>query len=140
MRMPFAPCLAAALLVGVVPGSAQTQPPAKERYDAFAMTHQGDADRGKALFFDDQKLGCARCHAVDGKGGKVGPDLFAIGDKFGRRELVESVLAPSATIAEGYATTIVTTNTGDVLDGIVKESTDDAVTLMGADGQLKRIA
>jgi putative heme-binding domain-containing protein len=138
MRIVLVPIAVAALLSGL-DVSAQA-PLSKEQYASFAMTHGGDASRGKLLFMDEKRLACGRCHSIDGKGGKVGPDLFAIGDNFGRRELVESVLAPSATIAEGYATTIVTTNAGDVFDGIIKESTDDAVTLMAADAQLKRIA
>jgi putative heme-binding domain-containing protein len=112
-------------------------PPAK--YETFAMTHQGDAARGKALFFDTAKLACGQCHSVDGRGGKVGPDLFAIGDKFGRRELIEAVLSPSASIAVGYETTIVRTRAGEVYDGIIKEATDAGLGLIGADGQLVRI-
>src|SRR5947207_126036 len=78
---------------------AQTQAPAtraiartKTQYESFAMTKPGDVTRGKALFFDDSKLACSKCHTVDSKGGKAGPDLFSIGDKFGRRDLVESIL------------------------------------------------
>jgi len=131
-----------AWLLSALPGWAQTPapPPAKEKYDAFAMTHQGDAEKGRALFGDDQKLGCARCHAADGKGGKVGPDLQAIGDKFGRRELVEAILSPSATIAEGFASTIVTTRDGDVISGIVRQATEEGVTLVEADGSEHRVA
>ncbi len=70
---------------------------------------------------------------MDGKGGTVGPDLFAAGDKFGRRELVEAVLAPSATIAVGYSTTIVRTRDGEVYAGIVKDVAADGVTLVGVD-------
>src|SRR5438552_16128764 len=65
---------------------------------SFAMTHLGDAERGEKLFLDEQRLACARCHTVDGKGGRAGPDLFAIGDKFGRRERIAAVLMPSATV------------------------------------------
>jgi putative heme-binding domain-containing protein len=111
----------------------------KEKYAEFAMTHSGDPARGKLLFNDEKKLACARCHAIDGTQSKVGPNLFAIGDKFGRRELVESVIAPSATIAEGYGTTIITTAGDDVQSGILKESTPDEVTLALADGQSIRV-
>src|SRR4051794_31001128 len=74
----------------------QTRPAlrGKSQYETFAMTKPGDAARGKALFFDDSKLACSKCHTVDSKGGKAGPDLFAIADKFGRRDLVESILSP----------------------------------------------
>lgn len=114
-------------------------PKPKEKYADFAMAHQGDAGRGKTLFNDEKRLACARCHAIDGKASKVGPNLFAIGDKFGRRELVESVLSPSATIAEGYGTTIITTKGDDVQSGVLKDATAEAVTLALADGQLLRI-
>jgi putative heme-binding domain-containing protein len=117
-----------------------TAPPPPEKYATFAMTHSGDVKRGKTLFFEEQRLGCSRCHAVDNTATKVGPNLFAIGDKFGRRELVEAVISPSSTLAEGYSSTIVTTRAGDVIDGIIKESTPAALALMGADGQLTRIA
>ncbi|HEX4795610.1 MAG TPA: PQQ-dependent sugar dehydrogenase [Humisphaera sp.] len=112
---------------------------AKSQYESFAMTKPGDVARGKALFFDDSKLACSKCHTVDSKGGKAGPDLFSIGDKFGRRDLVESILSPSATIAVGYSTTLVKTKSGDVIEGVLKEATDEAIGLMGADAKLIRI-
>src|SRR4051794_28703377 len=93
-----------AALAQTVPGTARGK--SAGEYQSYAMTHRGDAARGKALFENDQRLACARCHATDGRGGKAGPDLFAVGDKFGRFELVESMLAPSKTIAVGYSTTI----------------------------------
>jgi putative heme-binding domain-containing protein len=121
------------------PSPAAAKPLGKERYQAFAMTHGGNGERGKALFLDTRRLACGRCHSTDGKGGSVGPDLFAVGDKFGRRELVEAVLRPSATIAVGYSTTIVRTRDGEVYAGIVKDATADAVTLAGVDGERVRI-
>jgi putative heme-binding domain-containing protein len=117
-----------------------TRPWAGPSYQAFAMAHQGDASRGKELFFDDRRLGCSRCHTVDAKGGKAGPDLFAVGDKFGRRDIVESILTPSANIAVGYSTTIVETKAGAVYDGVLKEASPDGVGLMGMDGRLVRVA
>src|SRR4029450_7306585 len=77
---------------------------------------------------------------TDGSGKLAAPDLAAVGDKFPRRELIDAVLRPSANIAVGYETTIVTTKGGDALVGVVKESADDHVALMGADGKLERVA
>jgi putative heme-binding domain-containing protein len=76
---------------------------------------------------------------VDGRSGKAGPDLFAIGDKFPRRELIRAVLEPSAAIAVGYGTTIVETSLGEEFQGILKESAADALVLMGGDGKSVRI-
>jgi putative heme-binding domain-containing protein len=124
---------------------AQSQPagtraggPARD-YQSYAMTHRGEAARGGALFNNEQRLACSRCHAVDGHGGKAGPDLFAVGDKFGRFELVEAVLAPSKSIAVGYSTTIVKTKAGEVFDGVIKDASAERVELMGSDGKLVRI-
>ncbi|HEY8749551.1 MAG TPA: PQQ-dependent sugar dehydrogenase [Tepidisphaeraceae bacterium] len=134
--------LAASLLVLVIGAgvSAQsTRPAPRDRYRTFAMVHQGDAEAGKKLFLEPQKIACANCHTVDGKGGKAGPDLFAIGDKFGRDDLIEQVLEPSKTIAVGYSNTIIRTKSGDTFQGIVKESTEQSIGLMGADGKLIQV-
>jgi len=71
-------------------------------YGDFAMGHDGNPARGRELFHNEQRAGCVKCHSVDGRGGKAGPDLFAVGDKFPRRELIRAVLEPSAEIAVGY--------------------------------------
>ena len=107
--------------------------PSKEEYRKFALSHPGDAAQGKRLFNDLNKLACAKCHAVDAKTAKVAPDLSTVGDKFARAELIDAVLNPSAQIAIGYSTTIVTTKNGDVIDGIIKDATDDQITLVGVD-------
>lgn len=111
----------------------------KQQYQSFALTHQGDGLRGRLLFQDEQRLACTKCHTTDGKATKAGPDLSAIGDKFGRRELVESILYPSATIAVGYSTTMVKTKSGEAFQGIIREADDQAIALIGSDGKLVRI-
>src|SRR5258705_2527042 len=130
-------CWALVMVLGLV-GAATTQPKPPD-YAAFAMMHQGDIARGKALFFDEQRLACGRCHSVDGKSGRAGHDLMTIGDKFGRRDLVESIIAPSANLAVGYSTTVIKTKSGDVYDGIIKEANDDGVALMQVDGAVLKI-
>jgi putative heme-binding domain-containing protein len=114
--------------------------PNLEEYRRFALTHEGDAARGAQLFADDQKLACAKCHSIDGKASKAGPDLFAAGDAFARRDLIESVLTPSATISPGYGTVTVETKSGESFQGILKQSTATELHLMGADGKLVIIA
>ena len=129
------------------PAVAQTAaagvPSAKSTLDAYrkyALTHEGDVARGVSLFVDDQKLACSKCHSVDGRASKAGPDLFAVGDKFGRRDLVDAVLMPSAVISPGYGTVIVETKAREEFLGILKQSNANGVQLMGADGKLVSIA
>lgn len=98
----------------------------------------GDPEKGKALF-QDKKTACATCHTVDGKGGKVGPDLYAAGDKFGRKDLVEAILDPSASIMTGYATTVLTKRGGDSVLGVLKETTDAEYVLLNSANEEQRV-
>ncbi len=115
-------------------------PRSLDEYRQFALTHDGDAARGRALFENEERLACTKCHSIDAKGGKAGPDLFSVGDQFPRRDLIEAVLQPSAVIAVGYSTTIVETKSGEEYQGVLKQSTDAWIELAGADGQRLRIA
>ena len=99
--------------------------PSLESYRKYALTHEGDVARGASLFRDEQKLACSKCHSVDGRAGQAGPDLFAVGDKFGRRDLVDAVLTPSAVISPGYSTVIVETKSGEEVQGILKQVDQD---------------
>jgi putative heme-binding domain-containing protein len=139
------PTLAAcALAFALVPGgvlSAVAQAPKAPGYEAYrghALTHEGDVARGAKLFADEQRLACAKCHSIDGSASKAGPDLAAAGDAFGRRDLVESVLRPSATISPGYGTVLVETKSGLSFQGVLKQADDQGIQLMGGDG--KRVA
>ena len=41
---------------------------------------QGDAAKGKTLY-DNAPTKCATCHRIDGKGGKLAPDLSNVGNR-----------------------------------------------------------
>ena len=116
--------------------------PARElrEYRDFAMGRDGNPARGRELFNNEERAACVKCHSVDGTSSKAGPDLTAVGDKFPRRELIRALLEPSAEIAIGYGTTIVETKSGDEVQGVIKQSTADAIELIGADGNRSRIA
>jgi cytochrome c oxidase cbb3-type subunit III len=59
----------------------------------------GDAAHGKQLFHGDAN--CSTCHMVEGKGGRVGPDLTSVGISRTVESLVESVRNPSQRLAWG---------------------------------------
>src|SRR5262245_2313487 len=92
---------------------AASTPPSKEDYRRVAMLREGDAQRGKELFQAEQKTACSRCHSVDGTATKAGPDLFAVGDKFTRRDLIDAVIDPSSVIAVGCGGTVVALKDGE---------------------------
>lgn len=135
----------AAGVAGIVSVAAQT-PPAKApvdpllEYRSFAMQRDGNAARGAVLFADEQRVACTRCHTVDSKGGRAGPDLFSVGDQFSRSELIDAVLTPSARIAVGYGSTVVETRSGEEYEGVLKGATEAWIELMGGDGKPVRIA
>ncbi len=104
------------------------------------MTREGDVANGAKLFKDEERLGCSKCHSIDGSASKAGPDLFAAGDAFARRDLVNSILTPSATISPGYGTVTIETKSGETYQGVLKQSTDTALQLMGGDGKRIDIA
>ena len=59
----------------------------------------GNAAHGKELFYGDAN--CSACHMVNGKGGRIGPDLSSVGGSRRTDALIESVRKPSAKLAWG---------------------------------------
>jgi cytochrome c oxidase cbb3-type subunit III len=60
---------------------------------------EGSAAHGRELFFGSGA--CSRCHMVQGKGGRLGPDLTATGSARSTEYLVESMRNPSRRLAQG---------------------------------------
>jgi len=54
---------------------------------------------GKDLFYGDAN--CSLCHMVEGKGGRLGPDLTAVGGSRTRESIIDSVRNPSRRLAWG---------------------------------------
>ncbi len=137
-------CLALPMSFGRTAEPAGGLPPvdvgrALREYRDYALGRDGNAGRGREFFQSEQRGACAKCHSVDGTSSLAGPDLQSVGDKFPRRELIRAVLEPSAEIAVGYGLTVVETKSGEVIQGIVKGSTAEALELVGADGRHVRI-
>jgi putative heme-binding domain-containing protein len=75
------------------------------------------------------KAGCAQCHRFEGRGGSVGPDLTGLAKRMNPREVLESILEPSRTIAEAYMMEQFSMSDGAVHLGQVQEETDTVVRL-----------
>jgi putative membrane-bound dehydrogenase-like protein len=110
-----------------------------DAYRAFALKTKGEPDHGKALFTDLKGLSCVKCHALNGQGGNVGPDLTGIGAKYPREELIQSVLFPSQRIFSGYEPIVIATTDGRILTGILKSDTAEAVEMQDADAKLLKV-
>ena len=105
-------------------------------FQEYATIHPGDAARGGKLFADVNGVGCVKCHAVENKGGNVGPDLAGVGTKYPRDELIRSVLEPSNRILSGYELSTVVTDEGKVYQGVVRPATGDAIEVVDAEGKV----
>lgn len=87
-------------------------------------------ETGSRLF---REIGCAQCHRFASSGGGAGPDLSGIGGKRSSRELLESIIQPSQQIATGFATTVVVTTDGRVVEGRVTYEADQKLILQPSD-------
>ncbi|HTS49309.1 MAG TPA: c-type cytochrome [Bryobacteraceae bacterium] len=88
----------------------------------------GDAGHGKALFYGS--AACSKCHMVDGKGGRLGPDLTSVGTSRSLESIVQSIRDPSKELAAGYETATVVTSDGREAKGIVINEDRFSVQMM----------
>jgi putative membrane-bound dehydrogenase-like protein len=103
----------------------------------LAALKDGDIRRGQAVF-NGAKAACASCHAIGYLGGKVGPDLTRIGQIRTERDLLESIVFPSASFVQGFEPVVVTTKEGKSYNGLLRKDTPDEVLLvMGANQEVR---
>ncbi len=70
--------------------------------------------RGRSVF---RAVLCSRCHQIGGEGYPLGPDLTSVAGRFGRRDILESILSPSKVVAESYRSDLIRLHDGRVLSG-----------------------
>ena len=90
-----------------------------------------DPKEGELIFFDETRdVTCSKCHVMNGKGSKVGPDLTGIGAVQTPQYLIESVLKPSDVIVKGFETMYLMTNDGMAYNGLLVSQDEEEVVLM----------
>lgn len=92
----------------------------------------GDFVRGEKVFFE--KAQCAACHRIWENGGRVGPDLTRIGSIRAGRDILESLVLPSASVAQGYDALTVTMKDGETYTGVRAGPSDEPLVLRVASG------
>ncbi|HEX8199825.1 MAG TPA: c-type cytochrome, partial [Isosphaeraceae bacterium] len=90
----------------------------------------GDAVHGKQVFLQQ----CAKCHTIDGEGGKVGPDLTGMA-AHPKEELLIHILDPSRSVEGNFVQYSVATADGRILSGLLASESRTAVELLDAEGK-----
>jgi cytochrome c oxidase cbb3-type subunit 3 len=105
----------------------------------------GNGAHGKELFYGDGN--CSLCHMVEGKGGRLGPDLTGVGGSRTREAIIESVRNPSRRLAWGlteatkefpqeYESVTVVTDGGKEIKGVTLNEDSFSVQLMDQNEQI----
>lgn len=97
---------------------------------------EGDPGEGEALF---ARQTCAVCHTVSPDEPLKGPYLGNITNLYRGRELAEAVLDPGKTVAQGFATHLITLEDGTALTGFVTSEGADKVELRDIAGNVTEI-
>ena len=61
----------------------------------------------------------------------TGPNLTDVAKRLKPEEILESMITPSAKIAEKYAATLLVTTSGKIVEGRIQSETDDVIVLRG---------
>jgi putative membrane-bound dehydrogenase-like protein len=122
--------------------------PPDDDIDAWLAIAQqpGDAAAGARIFFRHDLSMCGTCHQMQGRGGKIGPDLTLVANQLELRRLVESILQPSREVAPRFVPWAVQTDDGRQLVGqLLDEQADGTQFFANSHGEqfslkLKQIA
>jgi putative heme-binding domain-containing protein len=107
--------------------------------ELLASLPRGDIRRGQAIF-NSPKTACSTCHSIGYLGGHVGPDLTKIGEARTERDLLESIVYPSASFVRSYEPVIVVTKSNDEISGVLKKDAADEVILATGPNTEARVA
>ncbi len=93
-------------------------------------------DIGAKLF---QEATCLQCHAVDGKGGRVGPDLRGVLKRHDSSvaAVLKEILEPSHKIDPKYASHSILTQDGQVYSGVLVSEDEKTVAILSSPDQPK---
>ncbi|MBI4623615.1 MAG: HEAT repeat domain-containing protein [Verrucomicrobia bacterium] len=121
--------------------SAAAQPLFEQRASALAQQEKylaelgarmelspGDSQRGERVYYSNE-AGCYACHGIQGKGGKLGPDLSQVGRFRTPRALLEAIVFPSASIADDFRLFVIADKSGATVVGMIARETADAIYL-----------
>ena len=118
---------------------APLKPLPTEPLEAWLAKLEGPADpeAGARIFFHSKGPGCYRCHQVEGRGGRAGPDLSTTAATLTRQRLIESIIEPSKEIAPQFTPWLVARKDGTVFTGaLLDQSASGTQTYANDKGEI----
>ncbi|HEX5177245.1 MAG TPA: c-type cytochrome, partial [Chthoniobacteraceae bacterium] len=106
-----------------------------EKYRILATGNGGNVERGHDLFAGL----CMACHAVNGAGGNIGPNLSGAG-AMGIEALLRNILTPNTQLESGYYRYDAELKNGEIVSGFLAAQDADAVVVRQISTQDRRIA
>ncbi|MGK0188533.1 MAG: putative heme-binding domain-containing protein [Verrucomicrobiales bacterium] len=94
---------------------------------------KGNPRRGRKLF---TQQGCVACHTLKKDEPLKGPFMGHVGSIMKRDQIAESILKPNASISQGFATALITTNDGNGYTGFISKETADEIELRDIAGNV----
>lgn len=93
---------------------------------------KGDANQGEQLFIQQ---GCVACHSIKKGEALKGPYMGQIGSIMARDQIAESILKPSASISQGFATVLIVTKKEESYAGFITSETSEKVVMRNIAGE-----
>jgi putative heme-binding domain-containing protein len=104
--------------------------------DDWKPYYLGDAAEGEKLFFDPKlQFSCNKCHALNRRGGGIGPSLDRLAIRRSGQYVMESILKPSQDIDPSFEQVLVVTNDGKSFTGLRINETNFSVQIREQNGQ-----
>lgn len=104
------------------------------RNDAPKPEITGNAANGEALFWGHGR--CGACHAVRGKGNRIGPDLSNVGQQRSVAYIREALTREGPGLLPEFEGVTVVTRDGRSISGIIKALDDFSVVMIDFNGKV----
>jgi putative heme-binding domain-containing protein len=109
--------------------AASDAPPTKPESPPVVGSFFGNAEKGKALFFDSSNdWHCGACHKIGGAGASVGPELNGVRSKT-TKDLFIDIVLPSAHLSPDWLFLSITTKSGERIQGVKSEESSTHIKL-----------
>ena len=100
---------------------------------ALADVKGGNVESGRQVF----RRVCINCHKVGSEGADFGPDMTAVGKRLTPYKIIESIIDPNAEVDEKYLSTVVITDDGRSITGLLVKETPEEVVIF--DGKAAKV-